>query len=86
MTNNAIEFRGRYRRIELHPGVVFLLPSVRREGQLRLFAAALDSVLSDPDLVNKALDLSFGEHGEPQVRRYDLPPWRSGGQEVRLSS
>ncbi len=31
VTNNAIEFRGRYRKIELHPGVVFLLPAVRRE-------------------------------------------------------
>jgi predicted nuclease of predicted toxin-antitoxin system len=34
VTNNAIEFRGRYREIELHPGVVFLLPAVRREMQL----------------------------------------------------
>jgi hypothetical protein len=28
VTNNAIEFRGRYREIELHPGVVFLVPVV----------------------------------------------------------
>jgi predicted nuclease of predicted toxin-antitoxin system len=37
VTNNAVEFRGRHRQIELHPGVVFLLPAVRREAQLRLF-------------------------------------------------
>lgn len=29
VTNNAFEFRGRYRRIEIHPGVVFIVPSVR---------------------------------------------------------
>ena len=28
VTNNAIEFRGRYRAIELHPSIVFLLPAV----------------------------------------------------------
>lgn len=43
VTNNAIEFRGRCRRIALHPGVVFLLPAVRREGQLALFEAAFDA-------------------------------------------
>ena len=55
VTNNAIEFRGRYGDIELHPGVVFLLPAVRRAEQLRLFAAALDHVSSDSDMVNRAL-------------------------------
>ena len=73
VTNNAIEFRGRYRGIELHPGVVFLLPAVRREGQLRLFAAALDDVRNHPDLVNTALDVAFDEAGTPTVVRYGLP-------------
>lgn len=50
--NNAIEFRGRYRDIEL--------PAVRRPDQLRLFIAALDQVQSHPDMVNRALDVSFG--------------------------
>lgn len=26
VTNNAIEFRGRYQRLAVHPGVVFVLP------------------------------------------------------------
>ena len=30
VTNNAIEFRGRYRKLDVHPGVVFLLPAVPR--------------------------------------------------------
>ncbi len=30
VTNNAVEFRGRYGEIDVHPGVVFLVPIVRR--------------------------------------------------------
>ena len=26
VTNNASEFRGRYRKLEIHPGVIFLVP------------------------------------------------------------
>lgn len=73
VTNNAIEFRGRYREIELHPGVVFLLPAVRREAQLRLFEAALDRVRDHPDLVNTALDVGFDGEGRPLVTIYGLP-------------
>ncbi len=73
VTNNAIEFRGRYRDIELHPGVVFLLPSVRRAKQLRLFEAALDHVGIDGDMVNRALDVAFDLNQAIVVTAYDLP-------------
>jgi predicted nuclease of predicted toxin-antitoxin system len=73
VTNNAIEFRGRYREIELHPGVVFLLPSVRRRAQLELFGAALDWVRESPDLVNTTLDVRFDGEGRPVVTPYRLP-------------
>jgi predicted nuclease of predicted toxin-antitoxin system len=71
--NNAIEFRGRYRRIELHPGVVFLVPAVRRPDQLRLFVCALDWLASQPDLVNRALDITFAANGDAVATAYDLP-------------
>ena len=73
VTNNAIEFRGRYREIELHPGVVFLLPAVRRPDQVRLFEAALDHVQADADMVNCALDVTFDPNQNPVVTRYSLP-------------
>jgi predicted nuclease of predicted toxin-antitoxin system len=73
VTNNAIEFRGRYRDIELHPGVVFLLPSVRRAEQLRLFEAALHHVGIDGDIVNRALDVAFDLNQAIVVTAYDLP-------------
>lgn len=73
VTNNAIEFRGRYREIELHPGIVFLLPAVRRDAQLRLFEAALEHVEDQPDLVNTALDVTLDDKGLPVVTLYGLP-------------
>jgi predicted nuclease of predicted toxin-antitoxin system len=72
VTNNAVEFRGRYRGVELHPGVVFVIPNVRREGQLELFAAALDELDRNGDLVNLALDVLY-EDGKVVVSRYPLP-------------
>ena len=73
VTNNAVEFRSRYRRIELHPGVIFLVPSVRRRQQLLLFEAALGELAINPDLINQALDITFSEKGRIAVRRYSLP-------------
>jgi hypothetical protein len=73
VTNNAIEFRGRYRRIAIHPGVVFLLPSVRGSDQIGLFQAALNYAQQVPDLVNRAIDVTFDEAGEIVVTVYDLP-------------
>ena len=56
VTNNAVEFRGRYRRVDLHPGVVFIVPNVRRVQQVELFEAALADIAATPELVNQALD------------------------------
>lgn len=73
VTNNAVEFRGRYRQLELHPGVVFLLPSLRRPEQLRLFEAAPDTLVEGADLVNRALDVTLGSEQDVVVTAYDLP-------------
>jgi predicted nuclease of predicted toxin-antitoxin system len=73
VTNNAVEFRSRYRIVELHPGVIFLLPSVPREQQMSLFEAALDDVAINPDLINQALDVGFSKDGRIAIRRYALP-------------
>jgi len=72
VTNNAVEFRGRYRQVALHPGVVFIVPNVRRPRQIELFEAALSDIEADPDLVNTALDVAF-DGAEIVVRRYPLP-------------
>jgi predicted nuclease of predicted toxin-antitoxin system len=73
VTNNAIEFRSRYRAIEIHPDVIFLRPSVRRAQQLLLFEAALDEIVINLDLTNQALDVDLSEDASIVVRRYALP-------------
>jgi predicted nuclease of predicted toxin-antitoxin system len=72
VTNNAIEFRGRFERLEAHPGVVFLLPSVPRSAQIELFSAALDVIDQFPDMMNIALDVTY-EGQQIRVDRYGLP-------------
>jgi predicted nuclease of predicted toxin-antitoxin system len=72
VTNNAIEFRGRFERLEAHPGVVFLLPSVPRSAQIELFSAALDVIDRFPDMMNIALDVTY-EDQKIRVDRYELP-------------
>ena len=72
VTNNAVEFRSRYRAIKIHPGVIFLLPSVRREQQRILFEAALDDIVINPDRTNQALDVGLSEGPKIVVRRYSL--------------
>jgi predicted nuclease of predicted toxin-antitoxin system len=73
VTNNAVEFRSRYRAITIHPGVIFLLPSVRREQQRILFEAALDDIAINPDLTNQAVDVDLIAGSRIVVRRYRLP-------------
>ncbi len=72
VTNNAIEFRGRFQRIEVHPGVVFLIPAVPRTLQIELFSAALDVIDGLSDMVNTALDVTYSEN-QVRVNRYALP-------------
>ena len=72
VTNNAVEFRSRYRAIKIHPGVIFLLPSVRREQERILFKAALDDIVINPDLTNQALDVGLSEGAKIVIRRYFL--------------
>ena len=72
VTNNAIEFRGRYRDIELHPGVIFLLPAVRRPDQVQLFEAALDHPQARADMVNLGLDVTFDAGRQAVVTVYSL--------------
>jgi predicted nuclease of predicted toxin-antitoxin system len=72
VTNNAVEFRGRYKQIDLHPGVVFIVPNVRRPQQIELFEGALSDIEADPDLINAALDVTY-DGGDIVVHRYPLP-------------
>lgn len=70
VTNNGMDFRPIYRALDVHPGLVVILPSVRKADQLRLFELVLASVAGKTDLINKLVEIDI--HGMIQVS--DLPP------------
>jgi predicted nuclease of predicted toxin-antitoxin system len=72
VTSNVFEFRGRFRRMELHPGVIFIVPVVPRAQQIELFSAALDVLADFPEMVNIAIEVAYAKDGIG-VDRYPLP-------------
>lgn len=72
VTSNVIEFRGRFRNMEMHPGVIFIVPVVPRAQQIELFSAALDSIADFPEMVNIAVEVAYAGD-RIRVNRYPLP-------------
>ena len=74
VTNNVIDFLALYRLQMIHPGVVFLKGSIHgRDAQSRAFAAILDAVDLDPDLVNQAIEVTADATMLWSTQRYPLP-------------
>lgn len=72
VTNNWDDFRPMLARTEVHPGIVVILPNVRRERQVELFTVALEAIRDhDPplDMVNTVLEV----HADGTVVMYALP-------------
>jgi predicted nuclease of predicted toxin-antitoxin system len=72
VTNNAMEFKGRYARVAVHAGLVLVLPNVRREQQIELFSAALATIGPAVDLTNNVIEVNY-DADEIATRRYDWP-------------
>ncbi|WP_218578355.1 hypothetical protein [Vineibacter terrae] len=83
MTENSVDFRGpaerpgvngQYADVALHAGLVCLNgpPGMDLDMQIELFEQALDELEADADLVNKVLEITWGEDAL-DVRRYRLP-------------
>ncbi len=68
VTNNAADFRRLFALEPLHAGLVILLPNVRPAHQVELFAAVLADLRLDNDLVNKRIEVTFGDDGVELVR------------------
>jgi predicted nuclease of predicted toxin-antitoxin system len=81
VTRNSFDFRGptrgeggHYRHVPLHAGLVCLNgDEMDRNTQSDLFAAVLDAVAGDGDLVNQALEATHLENGDIEIVRYELP-------------
>lgn len=72
VTNNAKDFRRLHGGVELHAGLVILIPNVPPAQQRQLFDAALDDLAEHPDLVNQSIEVDF-DKGSIVIERHDLP-------------
>jgi len=72
VTNNAMEFKGRYARETVHAGLILIVPNVRRDQQIALFRAALREVMKTSDLMNTIVEVDH-DGDEIVVRRYEWP-------------
>lgn len=57
VTNDARDFRRLYRDLDLHPGLVLLLPKVSRVRQMELFGFALDEIDRRRDTINQMVEV-----------------------------
>ncbi len=58
VTNNAKNFKPLYAQLDVHGGLILLLPSeMVVEEQLRLFQLALDAIEAMTDLINKVVEV-----------------------------
>ena len=57
VTNNARDFRRIYGRLEVHPGLAIILPTVDGPVQAELFDVVLQRVAIEADLVNKLVEI-----------------------------
>jgi len=58
VTNNRRDFLKEYAKIDLHNGLIIIVPDTKRAEQQRLFAKVLDVVSKrNDDLVNKLIEV-----------------------------
>ena len=56
--------------MDIHPGLVVILPSIRRVDQIDLFEAVIRRLEEEPDTVNKLVEID--EAGAISIQ--DFPP------------
>jgi Domain of unknown function (DUF5615) len=58
VTNNARDFVKLYRLLDIHAGLIIILPNVRKSEQRRLFGLAIDAVgIAGSDPVNQLVEI-----------------------------
>lgn len=62
-TNNRRHFLRAYANVDLHNGLIIIIPSVGRDMQIKLFSLALNAILElGDDAVNKIIEVGENEH------------------------
>jgi predicted nuclease of predicted toxin-antitoxin system len=72
VTNNGVDFRPIYRSMDVHPGLVVIIPSCNKQRQLALFDLVLDRLEAERDVVNKLIEVALD--GTVTVEKF--PPFR----------
>ena len=69
VTNNRRDFLRLYRFIDVHAGLLIILPAAKRDEQIALFSAALDAIAAaGDDLTGELVEVAFD--GTVTISRY----------------
>lgn len=72
VTNNGRDFLRLYASEDVHPGLVIIVPGgIGAEMQAKLFGCVLEAIESQPDLVNKVIEVFW--EGIVEVRDWPVP-------------
>lgn len=72
VTNNGRDFLRLYRGVDVHAGLLVILPSVGNAEQRRLFGAALDAIIAaGADITGELVEVD--RDGTVRFRRYPDP-------------
>lgn len=72
VTNNGRDFLRLYRGVDVHAGLLVILPSVGTADQCRLFGAALDAIIAaGNDITGELVEVT--RDGTVRFRRYPDP-------------
>lgn len=71
VTNNGRDFLQLFDRVELHPGLIVILPQGDRDLQAALFHRALDVAQQAGDLMNRLIEVL--PSGEVRIRSWPDP-------------
>ncbi|WP_246725386.1 DUF5615 family PIN-like protein [Beijerinckia sp. L45] len=69
VTNNRLDFLKLHGALDVHNGLIIIVPNVSRRQQIALFDRALDRLETLPDLINKVLEIE----GDGTIRVAFLP-------------
>jgi predicted nuclease of predicted toxin-antitoxin system len=72
VTNNASDFRRLYGSLDLHPGLVIVVPNVVQERQILLFREAMRRLAECDDTVNKVLEVDI-KGADITLKLYEFP-------------
>jgi predicted nuclease of predicted toxin-antitoxin system len=59
VTNNGVDFKPIYRALDLHPGLIVIIPSVPKADQWRLFVCVVERLSEERDIVNKLVEIDI---------------------------